>query len=338
MADEPLKPQADTQRKKRHLTNSDVWLLFFAIVCLIFGISFNKPLGEQIFCALLGFVFLKSAYAWLDEDKAGQAFVLFIVAAAFFLCTLSGMQSLIKTEILSKFSEKMAAYGERIDTFQKAVTDMRDDLRKQQDQLSTNQTDIKTVQAKIQKSQSQVADAQKELGKIQDDIRKQETANTVQFTNMMALNGKLYETQTNLDGQEKKLSDVEYWVQNLYDKKAIETFNALDTNKVLVVPMTNGGEHFVIKLQDAPIRNSIDFLTRNELGIEGHNPIETLMKNQLTTTMYGYNTNNLTFEISYIADSRETNLYQRLPILGREIRFTTNGVELSLPPLPPLGH
>ena len=36
---------------------------------------------EQIFCVVMGFVFLRVAYRWLDKpDKLGQAFLFFLVA------------------------------------------------------------------------------------------------------------------------------------------------------------------------------------------------------------------------------------------------------------------
>ena len=84
---------------------------------------------EQIFCVVMGFVFLRVAYRWLDKpDKLGQAFLFFLVAIGFFVCTLSGVQNLIKTNILWRFTKSLEEYGNKIDTFQTSVTEMRDDL------------------------------------------------------------------------------------------------------------------------------------------------------------------------------------------------------------------
>jgi uncharacterized membrane protein len=286
--------------------------------------NLTMQIVEQIFCAVIGVIFLRVAFKWLDKpDKLAHAFIFFLVAIGFFVCTLSGVQSLIKTNILWKFTKSLDEYGNKIDMFQTTVSEMRDDLKKQQSILASNQTTLATIQARIQTAQSGVTNAQQDI--------------TKQFKNISALQDQITSAQTNLDAQEKQLSDVSYWVQNLYDNTTNEVLSVENPNQLLVIPGINPSENIVlIRLSAAAIPGSVEA----EVNDHAHfAPIRTFVnwgKNSknLSTLRLGstFQTNALQLSLHYVVDTRETNLYHRMPIIGKEFWLRNDSYDIQAPP------
>jgi hypothetical protein len=72
---------------------------------------------EQVACWVVALVFLVAAFRFLQREKISLAFTVFILAAAFFFCSLSGVQSLLKTGMLSTVTNTLIKYGENTRIF-----------------------------------------------------------------------------------------------------------------------------------------------------------------------------------------------------------------------------
>lgn len=204
--------------------------------------------------------------------------------------------SIHQTGLIWKVNEKLISYGEKIDRFQTAISDMRDDLARQQSQLSSNQTTITNVQAEIQKSQFKISDAQERVA----------------------------QTQTNLESQQTKLGDVEYWIQNMYEKKTSEEIAGTDTNQVLVYDMTNR-TMVVVLLKSLPIRNSVEMSVIGAFNVE--NKVHGFSYDNLYMfTLEGtVARKDFSLDVTYVLDSRRTNIYTRLPAVGSELNYKDDG-------------
>jgi hypothetical protein len=260
---------------------------------------------EQIFCAIVGGIFIWLAFTFIQKKHLPYAFVATLIGAGFLLCTLSGVQSLIKSGILWRFTQKLTSYGEKMDGFQISMNQMRDDISEQQAKLSTNQLQLAAVQDKIQKALS--------------DISTQQSSITNQFQRILTLQNEVVSAQTNLTAQQKQLEDVEYWVQHLYDKMADETFPASDTNHVLMVPLPNGSITFFLRASHVPIRGSFENFVLPSAGREQRMDEGGFIKNIVMRNLVGGDTNTLSFRLHYVIDTRETNFYKTFPQLNTGI-------------------
>jgi hypothetical protein len=268
---------------------------------------------EQIFLALLGFIFLRVAYKWMDKpDKLGQAFLFFLVAMCFFVCTLSGVQSLIKTNILWRFTKSLEEYGNKIDTFQTTVTDMRDDLKKQQSILASNQTTLSIIQSNIQAAQIGITNTQRGIAN--------------QFNEITYLQQQISAAQTNLYKQETLLANVQYWIENLYANMTFERVTNVDPTRVIMTQGTNGALNFLIMLKNAPITNSIEIYSLNSKGVdERFHILGNNCRNLIVVGTDNVDTNKLRFSLQYVADRRETNLFTAMPILNKDVWIEPDG-------------
>lgn len=116
---------------------------------------------EQLFCAAVGVVFLYSSLRFFNrKEQEGKAFILLCIAAGWFFCTLSSVQTFIKTGILWKVDTDLTEYMNKIDGFQTNVTAMRDDLSKQQSLLKSNQN---TMESQITNFQGQILSTRTEI-------------------------------------------------------------------------------------------------------------------------------------------------------------------------------
>lgn len=317
------------QRKRPKLCGLSLVFAFltFLIAEINAGTTFtfqNHLTTEQILCWTVGFFFLLFAFFLIKEDHFSYAFMAFLFSVGACFCGLSGVQAILKTHLLQEVTTSLKGYGDKLDKFQTTVTDMRDDLRRQQSILASNQNALGTVEAQIQGAQIGVTNAQQGI--------------TNQFQKITVLQDRISAAQTNINDQEKKLSDVAYWVQNLYAEVTNETFSSTNVDNLAFFSTTNKSEIVALfRLGGAPIVGSIEgfFWDKNRLSEE-----RIVMNwhraglNIGTVKLLDCDTNSLRLSFRYVIDTRQTNLYVRMPIPDKEVWvFPDSRWEIKNPPL-----
>ena len=146
--------------KKSEHCLSPVLLIMSAIFffCALFHVEglLKRLMLEQIACWTVAICFLVAAFRFLQREKISLAFTVFIVAAIFFFCSLSGVQSLLKTGMLSTFTAELVKYGDKLDEFQLSIANMRENLADQQSQIEKQQTVISAAQLEVAMQQTNV--------------------------------------------------------------------------------------------------------------------------------------------------------------------------------------
>lgn len=223
--------------------------------------------------------------------------MLAVVAAVFFMCGLPWFQGFVKTWVISNVNSKLAGIGEQVNTVQTNTADMQKQLDDHQSKINAHQKEISVHQA--------------ELNVIQTDIRAQQTTNAAQMTNIIALNDKVHNAQTNLDAQQTKLANVELVVASLYSKTQTEGLSGIDTNKVFVVNDWGNDKRIGFLLSQAAIPNSIHgfFEDSGLLKQTALHPVAFSDRNFFTMNFRNLNLSNALFTFEYVADDRETNLF-----------------------------
>ena len=133
--------------------------------------------------------------------------------------------------------------------------------------------------------------------------------------------------ESNLEIQTKQLSDVTYWVQNLYNNMTLETIVTSDRSRTGWRIGTNGINQLTVLLQKAPIVKSVEVYLKDARSFtETRMPSDApFFRNILLLKMQGYDTNNTTVSVRYVADIRETNLCLTMPAEGDSFEMYRNG-------------
>ena len=269
---------------------------------------------EQFACWIVAGAFLVAAFRFLQTEKISLAFTVFILSALFFFCSLSGVQSLLKTGMLWTVSERLTKYGEKIDSFQLAMADMRNQLSDQQGQILTNQNKIELAQLAIANQQTSVNAQQIAIGE-------QEASVTNQYQKIFTLQSQLAVAQTNLSSQAAKIQGVEFLVENLFSKMVFENIPASDTNRIAFVSVTNDRAQVLIKLQHTPISGSLQIFVTSEDSLNSLQRVRvapTTYKNILFQDLYKYDATRTAFSIQYVRDTRVTDVFQTIEVKGRQ--------------------
>jgi len=276
----------------------------------------NSLTVEQIVCWLVAGAFLVTAFRFLQKEKISLAFTVFVLAALFFFCSLSGVQGLLKTGILSAVTKQLIDYGEKLNTFQLTMDTMKKELSEQQGKIESQQQRLTDQEVKIQV-------AQINIGQQQDNI-------TNQYAQLFAMQGTLSSAQTNIAAEQKQIANVQFIVDNLYSKMVFEEVSASDTNRVTHLHLTNDIDEVVIKLQYTPIIQSIQAYINNgdALGTSQRlkNPAD-IYHNLLMFGLWKYDLNKSSFSVQYVRDTRETNAFQKIEL--RENNIFVNDLQFS---------
>lgn len=271
---------------------------------------------EQFACWLVAGAFLVAAFRFLQTEKISLAFTVFILAAIFFFCSLSGVQSLLKTGMLWTVSERLTKYGEKIDNFQLAMAEMKNQLSDQQNQIETNQVNN---QIKIEMAQSAIAKQQASVNSQQIIIQEQEASITNQYQKISAVQSELAIAQTNLSAQSAKIQDVEFLVENLFKKTFEERLAGSDSNAVSIVEVHDGLQLIVVKMKHVPVQNSVHGIFQDGQMQIPLLPFSGNHKNTVATYWQGGNVKGGTISLQYVIDARETNLIKNIEVRGNQI-------------------
>jgi uncharacterized membrane protein YhiD involved in acid resistance len=251
-------------------------------------------------CWAVGATMLWLTFRLVHKEKFAFAFFAFIAALVFCACGLTWVQGLMKTEIISVVTRSMKEYGKKLDEFQNTTTNIHTEL-------DQHQKDLEVQQAQIRKAQT--------------NIVTQEDNITNQYAKIASLQSKLEATETNIAEQEKRIEDVEFLVKNLFSKMTNELVSGTDSNLVTVLCFTNGASQVFIKLQNAPIAQSLNCIVHGNVA---QYPLESMLNVRNVVTTYflpGNNPRDLTFNFQYVPDTRETNRYNKITFEGTKVFF-----------------
>jgi len=281
----------------------------------------NSLTVEQIVCWLVAGAFLVTAFRFLQKEKISLAFTVFVLAALFFFCSLSGVQGLLKTGMLSAVTKQLIEYGEKLNTFQLTMDTMKKELSEQQEKIESQQQRLTDQEVKIQ-------NAQINIGQQQENI-------TNQYAQLFAMQGTLSTAQTNITSEQKKIADIQYLVSNLFEKKAVENISTANTNQCAYVSLENGGAQILFKLQDSPIPESVEVFVLPGSGM--NIPVKYqfqpfLVHNILFLRLFKFDLNTSSISVEYVKDTRQTGAYQKIEV--RDGKFFVDN-NFFLDPLKP---
>src|SRR5579862_1205123 len=194
---------------KREHVLSPVLIVFSGIfiLCGLFALNglLEKLVLEQVACWIFASLFLVAAFRFLQRDKISLAFTVFILAAFFFFCSLSSVQSLLRTGMLSTVTDTLIDYTKKLDDFQLTVVKMKGDLY---DQQRTN----KIEQLLNQKTLTTVNEQQEKIKQQADDILALQATLNAEQSNLDSITltvadqqRSLAMSQGDLDGQQSQI-------------------------------------------------------------------------------------------------------------------------------------
>ncbi len=147
-------------KKHKHyklaLTFAYIWITPLAIRVAMVQ---NETL-EQWVLWITGFASLGLAHSFLKKNDVGYAFVTFLVSAFLIFCGSTGMQALLRNQILWQVTASLKSYGEKLDKFNDTVTDIRG-------QMSAQNESNRIYQVQIAKSQKEITSAKKQISDIE---------------------------------------------------------------------------------------------------------------------------------------------------------------------------
>jgi len=153
-------------RNKEHIL-APVVIVISAVFffCGLFPVSgvLNSLTLEQVACWAVASAFLVTAFRFLQKERISLAFTVFIFAAIFFFCSLSGVQGLLKTGMLSAVTKQLIEYGEKLNTFQLTMDKMNRELSEQQEQIESQQIRLKGQESRIRNTQANIAAQQENI-------------------------------------------------------------------------------------------------------------------------------------------------------------------------------
>jgi hypothetical protein len=250
----------------------------------------------EIIGFICGCLVIRKAFNLYDRDKLAAASTALVIGAFLLLCSFTWFQGWAKSLIASNILSRLTAIGEQVNTVQATTTDMLNQFSNQVNTLQ--QTDV-AMQNELANHQALINTNQSNLGIA----------------------------QTNLSIQQKQLSDVEYWVSNLFDNVKIEEIYPTNTDKVLwVQTTTNGIGRFLIRLDNKPIPNSAHIYVkdmRNGYEVRQYGVI-TFSKNLINLNLNGFDTNSVIYSVDYVADTRDSNIYQHMPSKKSIVIYTNS--------------
>ena len=237
------------------------------------------------------FLFYK-AYKLYSKNHNAAAGIVLTIATIMFLCAAPWFQGWAKSFMTSEILSRLTSISNQVNTIQDTTTAMHQQLEVHQREISSNQLHLAAVQNLIQINESNVVIQQSEI--------------TNQFRRIGAMQDGLAAAQTNLDSQEAKLSDVEYWVRNLYANRVNETFSITTTNNLRVLKQSSNSFYALLRLNNAPIANSIEISYRDKDSRETvRDYMDVIANNLLFLKLFNYDSNTLVFNINYIANATQ---------------------------------
>lgn len=292
-------------RKDKEHSFAPVVIIISAVFffCGLFHVSglLNSLTVEQIVCWLVAGAFLVTAFRFLQKEKISLAFTVFVLAALFFFCSLSGVQGLLKTGMLSAVTKQLIEYGEKLNTFQLTMDTMKKELSEQQGKIESQQQRLTDQEVKIQ-------GAQINIGQQQDTI-------TNQYAQLFAMQGMLSSAQTNIAAEQKQIENVQFVVDNIYSNMVFETISTSDTNHVAHLIGTNSCEEVVVILKSAPFPGSLQVFVNSGDGLNIPQRLQWLPSvyhNILITGLCQYDMNKCSISVQYVKDTRKSNLFQKI--------------------------
>jgi hypothetical protein len=138
--------------------------------------------------------------------------------------------------------------------------------------------------------------------------------------------------QTRLTLQAAKIEDISYLVKNLFENMVYESVSCSDTNKIAYLQKKDGHIQLWIKLQYAPIPQSIEMSVHTEGSLTPHSTMVgpfTTFKNVLPWNLYNYDMQKTSISFKYVKDVRETNLVKTVTIQDTNT-FSIDGQRVPL--------
>lgn len=265
----------------------------------------GKVIGVIFASFLLGL-----AYQMLNKGKEWKSAFVAVLSVVVLLSCFNWFQGWAKSVMTTHILSKLEFIGQQVNTVQETTALMLNDLS---NQVSIVKQTNALLIAELSNHQTAIDSHQKELDKVQGKIIGQELDITNQFHTITLMTSNLNTLGTNLDDQTKKLSTVEYWVHNIFDNMTNEAVYTSDTNRVFSITLTNKSVCYFVRLDHAPIINSVEAYARDGNSLtEVRMPSSVLYKNIITIGGYGFNTNSTSIYLKYVIDTRETNLFYQL--------------------------
>jgi len=256
----------------------------------------------RILLGILGFVTFVYGIRSFHKDHYKSALVCLGFSAVFLLTDPTSFQGFLKTGIIAKLN----SLGRTVDTIQ-------DTLVEQQRSLSTQQREINMQQKELAEQQSRISSAQAAIAIQQNKAASHQDTLQAQGDEIGKMQKELLDAQEGIKNQQEKLSDIENLVVDIYDRTRIELFKMDKTNSMLYFKKQDEGQVLIFRLQDPPIRKSIQ-------GMYGNTPLmPTSFKHygNILATVWSKSatsTTNETYTITYVADpkgKKYTNIEKR---------------------------
>jgi hypothetical protein len=262
-----------------------------------------------------------------DKDKTKPAALVLLVASLILLISMPWFQGFFKSFISSEIMAKFKTLGNQVNAVQDTTTEM---LNNFSNQVVIIQETNKLMAAELNNHQSELEQIQKYIRLEQINIKNEHLVITNQIETNKLFQASLASAITNVNAQQKQLSDVEYWVQHLYDKSTNELFTIADTNRLMLIPNTNGGIYYFIMLSYPPIHGSIELtIDDGSMGSWSRRYYTDEIYNICHGALYKYDSNSLKLSYHYVVNENETNYYKRMPLYNKEM-FLLSGKDFSV--------
>lgn len=141
----------------------------------------------------------------LKEKEIGYSLLTLLISTFAVFCSLSGVQSLLKTHLLWQVTTSLKDYGDKLDQFQASVATMEENLRHQEDTNNTTQHELAKLGQQISTAQSNLNNQQKtnyatqsELQRLTDSIQRAQANLEHQEETNRRTQGKLAELEPQL--------------------------------------------------------------------------------------------------------------------------------------------
>jgi len=290
---------------------------------------------------LVGIVFacflLRLAFKFFHKEKHAQSVFALWAAVFILLCSFSWFQGWAKSFIASNLIGRLTAITEQVNTVQSTTSEMLNQYSNQVNALIlTNEamhTQLVDHQTQIKKQQNELGIVQAKIREAETNIVLQQADITNQFRQVSSVQSNLGAAQTNLNEQAIKLSDIEYWARNLYDNMNTESISISDTNHVFILPITNDNKiHLCFSLSHAPVRGSVEAYARDPSSMgEARLAVGKFVKNASSFTLTGFDSVSTVFYFRYVADTRQTQIYSKIPTLSSGLSYDTNSGMIYFP-------
>ena len=118
--------------------------------------------------------------------------------------------------------------------------------------------------------------------------------------------------------QTKRIQEVEFLIDNLFSKMVFEEIRLSDTNRVATFSDATGHSAVFIKLEFAPIFQSLQLTVRPGDGLMIPHPFHPtqVMQNVTRCNLYQFAAPTTVVSVQYVKDTRSTNLVKTLEMRG----------------------